>query len=149
MSDELHRLHTNGLEDEPVGPLIGVVVSASDAAASLERVKEVIRLVAASASIWPTDDEWLQALPAWFIEPFGGRTIEEVLGDDTLWDFGSWLDAMRQRGWQWWSSTCEGTQWSAILSRHEDVYSIEPLIYLARQSGASSVEVTEDTIWTR
>ena len=120
----------------------------ADATTSLSRVKEVMRLIATASDsgLWPSDDEWLQGLPAWFTGPFQGRTIEQVLQDDSLWDYGSWLDAMRQRGWRWWGASCHETYWSVLLLREEDVYSIEPLVYLARQSGASSLEVTENSV---
>lgn len=145
MSGELQRINADGIGEKLVDPIVKVVASALDTAASLDRVKEVMRLIAAEADsgTWSTDEEWLRKLPAWFTKPFQSRTIEDVLKDDALWDFGSWLDAMRQRGWQWWSSTHNGNQWSAILLRQEEIYSIEPFVYLARQCGATYTEVTE------
>ncbi len=118
---------------------------ASNADECLRRIKEIVELIAEESSngTGPNDDEWTARLPSWFTAPFQGRTIEQVLEDKTLWNYGSWLDAMRHRGWQWWSSSCAGDSWSATLLREDDVYSIEPLIYLARQSGASSVDVIE------
>ena len=148
MSSERERVDAEGWKGELPNPSIGVVANALDSVASLERVKEVMRLVAAEADAgsWSTDDEWMRKLPSWFVEPFNGRTVEDVLKDEDLWDFGSWLDAMKQRGWTWWASECDGKSWKVILERHEEVYSIEPLIYLVRQSGAASVEVTEDPV---
>jgi hypothetical protein len=127
------------------GPLIVISAKACNADECLQHVKEVIELIAEQSAndTWPTDDEWSSRLPSWFTAPFHERTLEQVLADKTLWDYGSWLDAMRHRGWQWWSSACEEDTWSATLLREDEVYSIEPLIYLARQSGASSVEVLE------
>lgn len=148
MRGELHRIKANDSGGEVASSSIRVIANCIDADRSLERVKEVMCLVAgeSDAGTWPTDEEWAQKLPLWFIEPFEGRTTEMLWGDDDLWDFESWLDAMRQRGWEWWSSRCKGNQWSAILIRQEYVYSIDPLIYLAKASGASSIEVTEDPI---
>jgi hypothetical protein len=146
MNNEHQRIDAELFGERLRGPSIVVIAKSADASASLSRVKEVMRLIAAASDSgsWPSDEEWLQILPLWFTEPFQGRTIEQVLQDDTLWDYGSWLDAMRQRGWRWWGASCHEDYWSAILLRDEDVYSIDPLIYLTRQSGASSVEVAED-----
>src|SRR5690606_20146071 len=99
---------------------------------------------------WPSDEEWQNCLPPWFIATFEERTLEEIRKMEVqeleenvwlLWDYGSWLDAMRLRGWEWWSSLCDPLEgeWSALLLQHELVYSIQPLIYLARESGALSV----------
>lgn len=146
MKTELQRVKEGVSSETFDGPSIVLVGKASNAGECLRRVKEVIELIAEESSngTWPSDDEWSARLPCWFTGPFRGRTIEQVLEDKSLWDYGSWLDAMHHRGWQWWSSTCEGDTWSATLIREDEVYSIEPLIYLARQCGASSVEVTEN-----
>ena len=146
MKTEFQRVKESVSSEKLEGPSIVITGKASNADECLHRVKEVIELIAEQSSngTWPNDDEWSARLPSWFTDPFKGRTIEQVLEDKTLWDCGSWLDAMRHRGWQWWSSTCGSDTWSVTLLREDEVYSIEPLIYLARQSGAYSVEVTED-----
>lgn len=148
MKSEVDRLREEIACESPEGPTVVISAKAADPKASLSRVKEVLEQIAderAKNECWPNDDEWKQRLPSWFIAPFEGRTIVEVLANKDLWDYGSWLDAMRQRGWQWWSSACDATEgrWTAVLVREEIVYSIEPLAYLARESGASSVEITE------
>lgn len=145
MTSESKRLFDAECHDTPEGPSIVVRAQCVDAAQSLQRVKEVLMHIAGTAAdeSWPSDAEWTRRLPSWFTEPFRGRPIEQVLKDDTLWDYGSWLDAMRNRGWRWWCSSCEDDWWTATLIREDQVYSIEPLIYLARQSGASTVEVIE------
>lgn len=146
MKTEYQRVKEGVASEKFDGPSIVITVRASNADECLGCVKEVIELIAEESSkgTWPNDDEWSERLPSWFTSPFQGRTIEEVLEDESLWDYGSWLDAMRHRGWQWWSSTCDDETWSATLLREDEVYSIEPLIYLARQCGASSVEVIEN-----
>jgi hypothetical protein len=149
MKSEVERLRENIACERPEGPTVVIWAKADDAQGSLSRVKEVLQQIAESATdkdSWPNDDEWTQRLPSWFTEPFKGRSIDEVLANENLWDYGSWLDAMRQRGWQWWSSSCDADEgkWTAVLLREEMVYSIDPLIYLVRQSSASSVEVMEE-----
>src|SRR5687767_1090233 len=70
----------------------------------LARVRGVMRLVAAGqAGAWPTDEDWRRDLPSWFLQSFEGHTLADILANPELWDFGSWLDAMKVPGWEWWS----------------------------------------------
>ena len=148
MKAESQRLREKVALGEFGGPKIVISAQASESNDSLGRVKEVLQQIidCSSNDHWPSDEEWTARLPQWFTSTFEGRTIEAVLADENLWDYGSWLDAMRHRGWEWWNSSFDEAQhkWAATLVRAEDVYSIEPLVYLARQSGASAVEVTEE-----
>lgn len=145
MSNETQRMSELNLGDRIESPSILVSAKAVHTAECLGKVKEVLKLIAAESinGTWPNDDEWLDQLPSWFTQPFQDRTIEQVLADESLWDYGSWLDAMRHRGWQWWSSSTDDDEIKITLQREDDVYSIEPLVYLVRQCGASSVQVTE------
>ena len=62
-----------------------------------------------STDSWPTDDNWKLILPKWFVNSFVNLSQEEarVLLANTPksewsklpWDFGSWLDAIRVKGW--------------------------------------------------
>jgi hypothetical protein len=93
---------------------------------------------------WPSDDEWLKLLPEWFTNPFKDITLEELINNKELWDYSSWLEAMRLRGWTWWSSRYLNDRWEIKLNAYEHPYSIGPLEYLARASGADSLEFVED-----
>lgn len=145
MSNESARIASSDSTMEVDGPSILVAGRCRNASESLAKIKEVLNLIVIEfeSDTWPSDDEWSERLPSWFTKSFNGRTIEQVLADDSLWDYGSWLDAMRQRGWQWFSASCSDEEWTISLSQDDAVYSIEPLVYLARQSGASSIEVVE------
>lgn len=114
---------------------------------SLSRVREVMRLVLVAEQhdhrTWPADSWWSSHLPKWFCEPFQGRTVDEVMRNPHLWDFGSWLDAMKDPGWEWWSSEATAGGWIIRLRALSDPYSIGPFEYLARAAGADRVEVRE------
>lgn len=140
---ELQRILDDEACEGPSVPLVVLAGEASDAKRSLERIKEVLALVArASASdTWPTDEEWAEQLPEWFVGPLKGRSLDEVLKDQSLWDYGSWIDAMRHRGWRWHSSSVDGERWRIDLVQEDFVCSLDPLVYLARESGATSVAV--------
>jgi hypothetical protein len=111
----------------------------------LERTRHVMRLVAVvGKAAWPTDEEWRRNLPEWFLRTFEGHSVDQLMTDTNLWDFGSWLDAMKHSGWEWWSSAVNEKGGIVRCVADSDPYSIEPLIYLLRSAGASEVEFEEE-----
>ncbi|MBI4492983.1 MAG: hypothetical protein HY690_09340 [Chloroflexi bacterium] len=50
---------------------------------------------------------------------------------------------MRWRGWWWWSARLATTGWDTLLLAYELPYSVGPLEYLIRASGASVAEIEE------
>lgn len=120
--------------------------TASTRAVTLDRVRSVMRLVAAAQSgLWPSDDQWQRLLPDWFTASFENHAPEEMLANPTLWDFGSWLDAMKNPGWEWWSSGTEGHQGLVECSAHALPFAVEPLYYLLRAAGAEDIVLCEHT----
>jgi len=149
MKSEVERLHKNISSEKPDGAIIVFSANSDDPETSLIRVKEVLQYIFdadTERESWPTYEEWKKRLPSWFTIPCEDLTVSEVLSDPNIWPLDGWLEAMRLRGWEWWSSSCDPDQgtWTAMLLQQELVYSIEPLIYLARESGASTVEVREE-----
>lgn len=117
---------TSGEAPPPVA--VRVVGWSRDAGVALERVREVMRLVAQKREGgWPGDEWWRDNLPRWFLDSFEGHTEEDLLRDRSLWDFGSWLDAMKDPGWTWWSSSVLAGEWRANLSAYTDPFSVGPL----------------------
>lgn len=112
---------------------------------SLERVKEVMLIIASqNREAWPDESGWIQLLPTWFEATFKKHSLDEIVADESLWHFQSWLDAMRLRGWEWWSSKLtSGATWKIQLVAYEWPYSIGPIEYLAKVSGAFSVSWEE------
>jgi hypothetical protein len=148
-STEAERIQQNVNGERPPFPTLKVVAKCQgNAAASLRRVMEVMGIVSKQDSRhWPSDEEWRALLPKWFVEPFLKRTLEEILADEseTLWDYQAWLEAMRLRGWEWWSSLPPSQDvWEAFLAALELPYGIGPFEYLVLASGASDVQVTEE-----
>lgn len=147
-NSEAERVRKNVNGERPPFPTLKVIAECEGIAeVSLGRVKEVLEIVSKqNAQHWPSDKEWQALLPKWFIEPFLNRKLEEVLADDSerLWDYGSWLDAMRRRGWEWWSSLPPSQDgWEAFLAAFDSPYGIGPFEYLVLASGASDVHVME------
>lgn len=111
----------------------------------LERARQVMRLVAvAQDQQWPSDEDWRRALPEWFLRSFDGHDAQELLAHPELWDFGSWLDAMKNPGWEWWSCHSDDRGGSVRAVAYAEPFSIEPLEYLLRASGASDVDFEQE-----
>ena len=133
-------LHVAGEEPAPVH----VQVFGTGPWGCVERIREVMRIVARQRGAgWPDEAWWQQNLPRWFVATFEGHTVEELLADPALWHFGSWVDAMKEPGWVWWSSQANPDQWSISLQALADPYSLGPLEYLARAAGALDVGTHE------
>jgi hypothetical protein len=111
----------------------------------LNRTRQVMRQVAvAQRGDWPTDDDWRRRLPAWFLRSFEGHNWDELIADSSLWDFGSWLDAMKGPGWEWWSSEVCNDEGIVRCVAYADPYGVEPLEFLLRSAGALEVDFKED-----
>ena len=80
---------------------------------ALSRVLAVVREIAKHVpDTWPSDEKWRAVLPDWLKHHIPQMTKEETdrlmtttprdRWDTLPWEFGSWLDAVRDRGWKWW-----------------------------------------------
>ncbi len=109
---------------------------------SISKIKEVIEKIALYTNdTWPNDDEWKKILPHWFICAITSHTLKEIYDNDKLWEYGSWLDAMKQRGWEWWGYNINDDGFTIQLVALTMPYSIEPFDYLLRQSGVEDFTV--------
>lgn len=77
----------------------------------INRILQVMMLIIAQESVWPSEDEWQRLLPQWLLSSFKQYTdleIQEIMADRSRWakiewPFDSWLDRMKDRCWHWWS----------------------------------------------
>lgn len=145
MVEQFERIDQNTSGEAP--PAVGLrlqFLSAARPEDVLARTRQVMRLVAAvQQGKWPTDEEWRRRLPEWFLHTFERHSVDQLMANPNLWDFGSWLDAMKHPGWEWWSSGASDTGGIVRCVAHADPYAVEPLIYLIRSAGASEVEFEE------
>src|SRR5699024_5645447 len=83
---------------------------------AMRPILRVVRLIAAQdPAAWPGSDFWTANLPHWLLASLPERSIEEARyiithtprekWHDIPWDLNSWLDAIRERGWEWWGYT--------------------------------------------
>lgn len=143
-TSEARRIEENVSGETPPPVWVRVRgVCRETAVESLERVREVMKLVSSRrARGWSDDERWKEDLPRWFVDSFG-HDVEEIVREPALWDFGSWLDAMKGPGWEWWSCVNDDDGWVVNLMAYSDPYSIEPLVYLCRTAGADTVSISE------
>jgi hypothetical protein len=73
---------------------------------------------------WPDDDYWRKALPEWLSSSLitleearvlMASTPRERWSELSSWEFGSWLDAIRERDWKWWGYERSGNEAHLIL----------------------------------
>ena len=73
---------------------------------------------------WPDDSFWYQHLPFSFVSKFSLFYIEDLdylyenpngTMHHVRWEFLSWLDALKERGWEWWSGDLNETTLTMVL----------------------------------
>lgn len=141
MSDlaEIKRFKKHGL----VSPLPAarhdfVLNLGENADAKWERILSVVEIVIEQDEAhWPDDDWWKAKLPPWMssflmtseeCDVAMARTPRERW-DSLPWEFGSWLDAIREREWRWWGSARSGDRAKIIV----EVIGIPPRIDAFKQ----------------
>ncbi len=67
------------------------------------------------------------------------HSLETIMSDPTLWHFGSWVDAMKAPGWEWWSSALGDKGFEINLCAYEWPYTVNPLEFLVSAAGATKV----------
>ena len=145
LSTEAERIEQNVSGEVPPPVEVRLACTSSNwSGVSVSRVREVMMVVASKRTTdWPDDSWWVNRLPSWFLGSFEGHSIDDILQNSDLWDFGSWLDAMKHPGWEWWSSSTGEGGWTIRVCAHSDPYSIEPLAYLCKAAGADTVSIEQ------
>jgi hypothetical protein len=117
---------------------------------SFSHIVQVMTIIASQPVVhWPDDDRWLSLLPDWFRASFKQYSLEEAQEllkttprkkwSTLPWDFGSWLDAMKNRGWLWWSSETNGQRMRIYLSIQQWPASLEAFEHILVASGADII----------
>ncbi|GEP94444.1 hypothetical protein [Chitinophaga cymbidii] len=142
--DEIERIAFNNAGELFKGSVLHFKVNANNPSYHLLRVKEVVTEIARyDRDSWPSDEKWEDILPGWFIERIKSYDINEILSNSSvLWDYGSWLDAMKNRGWKWYSSNVFEGGFSIYLEAKEFPFSVNPLEYVIYESGVLLPNIT-------
>jgi hypothetical protein len=124
MTDPRRDIELRNIESRVAGEQtpdgMGVTIWVGEApAGSFERLRDVWRCIAAAdQEAWPSDEEWRSQLPEWVLKAFEEAA---AAGREDAWDLGSWLDALGERSWIWWSSDClvDGGGWLVRVALSE------------------------------
>lgn len=134
--EETERILENQAGELP--PKTGLKISAREVESplvQLNRVLEVVSAIVNSEGKSLTDEEWEDTLPSWFVDSMVSRSLKEIKVNENLWHFGSWIDAIQQRGWKWWSSITTKDGFSVYLESLTYPYNIDPFIYVIYSTG--------------
>ena len=125
---ELERVRSNKcLDSMPSNPWQFRVSIADCDDQAISKMLEVIELIAKySGNEWLSDDQWREVMPLWLKAAIPELTKEQTdkllaetpqsQWDSLPWEFLSWLDAVRDRGWLWWGYRLEGAE--AVIVVH-------------------------------
>ncbi len=147
---ELKRINKNNNGEVPSTTKIIVrAKNVQNADQVLARTKEIMKCISqyAYTNTWPSDEEWKEILPKWFVQSMTLKTSEDRDKDHNLWHFESWVDNMRMRAWVWWSSKKNGDDLSFVLETLSIPYLYSPFIYILYSQGISMEDISiEDDI---
>jgi hypothetical protein len=108
----------------------------------INKVIDVMRCIASyGEDNWPDDSTWKRVLPVWFSSKVMARDLMIILEDENLWDFGSWLDAMKFRGWFWYSSVITQYGFQITIIPYNLPYIIDPLRFLISETGVPNSKI--------
>src|ERR1700752_4938019 len=124
-SVESKNIWQNTLGELPNKGYITFSVMTNDPESKLKLVKEVMAAISSfDEDNWPDDHIWDHNLPKWFLEKIKQNSLELIKEDQRLWNYGSWLDALKFRGWKWFSSTIKPSGFEIILEPYTLPYSV-------------------------
>ena len=123
---------------------LSFLVNTLHASEKLSLIKEVVTIISDyNESNWPSDEMWENLLPKWFLNKIEKYSPEEVIKNSSLlWDYGSWLDAMKYRGWEWYSSKINSNGFDIILIPITLPFSVNPLEYIIYETGVPIKNIT-------
>ncbi len=141
---EMERVQNYKSGEKPLG--LGWMYIVDKDEEGLSRLLQIVKLISSHPSDkWPNYDEWQELLPKWFLDSFRQYSQDEALElmrktprekwTEIPWDFGSWLDAVRVRGWSWWSSASEEELMKIFLSISNWPASLQAFEHIITSSG--------------
>ncbi|XLS30044.1 hypothetical protein ACJD0Z_04285 [Flavobacteriaceae bacterium M23B6Z8] len=135
---ELERLENIEMDAIPETGL-AIIISPALEESSLNKIIELLKCVIQIEKLDKTEDsKWEENLPNWFVQKAKSVTKEELLKDDQLWDIGSWIDAIKQRGWKWCALKNQPGKTIIHLETFTYPYNIDSFFYILYSIGIES-----------
>jgi len=144
MINELERIARNLNGEKP--PEVAVQIRAKTATPDriAGAVRSIMQVIASrSREKWPSDEEWEHLLPTDFVSYTKSHVDETIRKDPRLCHWEAWLDALRFRSWEWWSSETADDYLIINVQANAWPYNIGPLIYLLFSQGATEVTAAD------
>ncbi|MHB1117842.1 hypothetical protein [Sideroxydans sp.] len=102
---------------------------------------------------WPADDYWKAELPSWLVESMPELSQEDCVKlmnatprdkwSTLPWQFDSWLDAIRERGWEWWGYEFIGQKMRIVLYITSIPPRVEAFKQILQAAGARGIHQSE------
>lgn len=116
----------------------------------LDKIRQVVQIISKyNKETWPSYVKFREELPEWFVQKIlqNSITIIEKNPEKYLWNYESWIDALKYRNWYWWSCETIGDGWSIILNAVDSPLIIEPFEYIIRESGVDNYTFHEKGVY--
>jgi len=147
-TDALHRVDIKARSIRPFDFRTYHIYLNQEADTKYQHVLTLAELIIKEDSAtWPVEEEWKRRMPDWALK--GTRSVTREEADNLLaaipreqwgqlpWDFGSWLDALKVRGWIWLNHHRDGAKLTIFLGIIESPAHLEAFEELVRVAGAT------------
>jgi hypothetical protein len=143
---EIEHLDNEGLRDSlPPSKWVCEIELGENPEERWKRIAAVVRnIVKFDYDDWPDDDYWKLNLPEWLssfmlTSPECSALMAQTPREqwpDLPWEFGSWLDAIREREWRWWGCKRSESRVQIVLEVTDIPPRIEAFKQILLASGA-------------
>lgn len=115
---------------------LAITIAFSLSNKSIEKLQGLMKGIIEMGTYKNQDDEvWEKKLPKWFVLKTKDISRDRLLANNQLWDFGSWIDAIRQREWKWWGIKNFDSKTTIYLETTGYPYNIDPFFYMLYSIG--------------
>lgn len=133
--NELERLKKNNENSIPETGL-EITIEPGLSKKSLDKLSEFMEcIIKIEKLIHQSDDTWEKSLPIWFVTKAKKISMDEVFANSQLWDFGSWIDGIKHRGWKWWLVKKLDRKTVIYLETMNYPYNVDPFFYILYNIG--------------
>lgn len=135
---EIDRIDQYTQSEVPEGSkLVLTIDNVEGAEQILLKAKDIMKCISkyAYTDKWPEEEEWKSILPEWFVDSMVNKSLSEIVDDKYQWHFESWVDSMRNRAWEWYSSEVKGSNIIITIKLLSVPYIFEQFIYVFYAQG--------------